>query len=113
MLQDNSQFYVRAGLDELFGPGGGDLQRLLEQDVLARRGELFHELEMRVRRREDQDRVNALVVNDLVERIRLRKRKALRELRPASRRRAVRIRNFYLQVLQALRVRRDGHSQAD
>src|SRR5947207_2140634 len=104
MLQDDAQRHLRAGLDQPFGSIGRYLERFFQKDVLARRGELLDQLEVRVRRREDQDSIDRTILEDRLDTIALGKWKPGRELCPAGSRRAIGVRNFNLQVDQALGV---------
>jgi hypothetical protein len=105
--------------NQLLSARGGDLERLLEQDVLARLCAALDQLEVRVRRREDQHRVDRAIVEDDFEPVGEREfsemREALGELGAALGTRAVGIRDCHarLEIDQALGVRRDGHAEAD
>lgn len=79
MLQDDSQRDVARRLDQALAARQGDLERFLEQDVLACLRAALDELEMRVRRREDQDRIDRAVVDDGLQLLRQRKVEILRE----------------------------------
>jgi len=115
VLQDDSQRLVLARGDQSFGACQRDLQRLLEQDVLAGRGAALDQLEMRVRRREDEHDVDRAIVEDRLQPIGEREIEALGELAPSLLRRAIRIGHLGAlpKVEQALRVRCDGHAEAD
>ena len=64
---------------QLDGALGRNLERLFQKDVLARRRAFAHQIEMRVRRREDFDAIDRLVGEDCVEAAGERKRELLGE----------------------------------
>ena len=104
-----------AGLDQLDRAFARDLERLFQQDVLAGRRAFLDQIEMRVRRGEDLDAIDALVGEDRVETAGERKRKLLAERLAPRLARAERGGDLHavLQVDQALGVRRHRHAEAD
>ena len=102
-------------LDEGRRALGVRLDRLLEQDVLARRCGLRHELGVRPRRREDEHRVDRLVAEDGLERVDGAEAPRLRRLLAPLARRRERRRDFDAigEVLQAERMGLERHAEPD
>ena len=90
MLQHHAELDPRApaGGDHLLGTRRGDLQRLLQQHVFARRCAALHQVQMRVRRRKHRYRIDRRVLEDGLQPVALRKRKLSGELRAPRRARA-------------------------
>jgi hypothetical protein len=115
VLQYHAQLHVSAGPHQLLGARGGNLERLLEQDVLAGRGAARHELQMRIRRREQENGIDRAVLQDGVELAALREGKALGEASSSFRRRTIGIRNLHamLEIEQAAGMRGHRHAKPD
>src|SRR5262245_25935679 len=64
MLQNDSEFYLASALHQPLRPLSRDFDGLLEQDVLAGGDALLDQLEMRIRRREDEHRADRRVGED-------------------------------------------------
>ncbi len=103
------------GLDQARGALDRDLDRLLEQHVLAGRRRALDQLEVRGRRAEDEQRLDGLVGEQRIERIGGRQLEFLGD-RVAARARAGEHTSDLDpvgEVEQALGVRRDRHAGAD
>jgi hypothetical protein len=81
MLQDDTQRHAGGATEfhQLNRPLGADLQRLLQEDVLAGHGGLPDQVEMRVGRGQDQHGANALVGKHDIQAVGQRKRESLSE----------------------------------
>ena len=103
------------GFDKLDGALGRNLERLFQKDVLARRRALAHQIEMRVRRRENLDAIDRLVGEDRVEAAGERKREILGECFAPRLARRERMHDLdaVLQVDEALGMRRHRHAEPD
>jgi hypothetical protein len=115
VLQHHAELHVPAGLHELFGARGGNLERLLEQDMLARGGAARDKLQMRVRRREEEHGIDGAVLQDRVELVALREGEALGEASSSFLRRTIGIGDLHamLEIEQALRMRGHRHAKPD
>ena len=117
VLQHDAERDARgsARIDQVDRARGRDLQRLFEQNVLAGCRRAPDEVEVRIRRREDGDAVDAAVRQDAVEVIAQRKREPLPERRAPRLARAVGRRDLDAvgEVEQAFGMRRHRHAEAD
>ena len=106
---------ARAGGDERLGAVGRDLERLLQEHVLAGGGGPGDELAVGVRRGQDQHRVDRGVVEDRLEAVGEREREALGEGGAARRGRAEGGGDLDLggEVEERAGVRRHRHAEAD
>ena len=91
------------------------LERLLQEDVLARGGEALHQLQVCVGRRQDHHHVDRRVIQGAVEIAGEREVKALGERTPPRLAAAEGVGDLdpILQIEQAFGVRADGHAEAD
>src|SRR5437763_1187543 len=117
MLQHHAERHAgfAGSLDQRGCALGCDLKWLLQQDMLAGRGAFAHEVEMRVRRREDLNAVDRFVSEDRLKVARERQREFPHECLAPCCARTERVSNLHpvFQIDQALGVRRYRHAKPD
>ncbi len=117
MLQDDAERDACAltGVDDGLGARRVDFERLFEQHVLARVGKTRNERQMRAGRRENQRRTDRRIAHQRIEVARHREIETCEERVASLARGTERAGDVDAlgEVAQALRVRRDGHAEAD